>query len=123
MKAVKDMLGVLTPEQQVFAQDYAKLRVEVKMLKAALSTSQKQFAHLYSFITAILRQMEGYEIRFKRKDFEAYQVFKDSWEMLTEYDAETDEQVLRLRVKGGGGGRVGEASEPAGEAPPGGEAA
>ena len=122
MKTVKDMLGALPPEQQVFAQDYAKLRVEVKMLKTALSTSQKQFAHLYSFITAILRQMEGYEIRFARKDFEAYQMFKENWEMRTEYDAETDEQVLKMVVKGGSSGGVGATSDPAGEAPPDGEA-
>ena len=100
---VQDMLGALSPEQQAFAQDYAKLRVEVKMLKTALSGSQKQFAELYAFILAILRQMPDHEIRFSREDFESYQMFKEGWELLSEYVAESNEQVLRLRYRGEAG--------------------
>ena len=99
---VQDLLKHLTPEQQAFAQDYAKIRAEHKMLQAALSQSERRYAHLYAFLLAILRQMDGFEIRFKRKDFEAYQMFKEAWEMQSEYEEETDEQILRLMYRGGG---------------------
>ena len=111
---VQDMLGALSPEQQAFAQDYAKLRVEVKMLKTALSGSQKQFAELYAFILAILRQMPDHEIRFSREDFESYQMFKEGWELLSEYVAESNEQVLRLRYRGDGDAAVRGGAELAG---------
>ena len=100
MPAVEAILKRLTPEQQAFAQDYAKLRVEVKMLKKALSTSQQQYAHLFAFILAILRQMPEHEIRFRREDFEGYQTFRDSWQLYSEFDEENQEQVLRLIYKG-----------------------
>ena len=101
--SVQDMLKSLPPEQQAIAQDYAKVRVEAKMLKTALSQSQQQFAHLYAFLIAVLRQMPDKEIRFARKDFEAYQMFKENWEMRSEYDEGMDEQVLKLEYRGGGG--------------------
>lgn len=76
---------------------------EVKILKHALSTSQRQYAHIYAFLVAVLRQMEGFEIRFKEEDFESYQMFKEAWEMRSEYDEESKEQILKLVYRGGGG--------------------
>jgi hypothetical protein len=82
------------------AKDYAKLRLEVPMLKTALSTSQQQYAQIMLFIMAVLRQMPEYTIRFNSCDLEAYSKFKDSWVLESGYDEGTDEEWLRLREKG-----------------------
>lgn len=97
---IAKMLGQLSPEAQTIARDYAKLKVEVKMLKQALSASQQQYAHLFMFILAILRGMPEGKIAFKAKDLEAYSQFKDHWVLQSRYVAETDEQVLYLALKG-----------------------
>ena len=86
------------------ARDYAKTRLEAKMLKTALSTSQQQYASLFLFMMAVLRQMPGYEIRFSSGDLDAYKQFKDSWELQQGWCEETEEVWLRLVEKGGGDG-------------------
>lgn len=99
-KKLKDALAAFSPEEQAFARDYAKTRQEVRMLKAALSTSQQRYASLFLFVMAVLRQMPGHEIRFTAKDLEAYGAFKDAWTIAGGYDEETDEEWLRLVEKG-----------------------
>ena len=100
---VKSMLQGMGPDQVALAQDMAKTRLEAKMLKTALSTSQQQYAGLFLFIMAILRQMPGHEIRFKSEDLDAYKQFKESWELQQSYVEETGELCLRLVEKGGEG--------------------
>jgi hypothetical protein len=100
MSKVENLLKTFSPEAQAIANDYAKLRVEVKLLKAALSESQKNHAHMIVFLVAVLRQMPGYSISFKREDFEAYQAFKDSWVLKSEYVQELEEQRLTLVERG-----------------------
>ena len=107
VKKIKGALAAFSPEEQAFAKDYAKTRLEVKMLKSALSTSQQQYASLFLFMLAVLRQMPEHEIRFTAKDLEAYEHFKDAWTIAGGYDEETDEEWLRLVEKGVGDGVVG----------------
>ena len=104
IKGVKSALGAFSAEEQAFAKDYAKTRLEVKMLKSALSTSQQQYASLFLFMLAVLRQMPAGEIRFTAKDLGAYEQFKDAWTIAGGYDEETDEEWLRLVEKGVGDG-------------------
>lgn len=97
---MRGLLEALSPAQQAFAQDYARLKLEAKMAKEALSVSEKSYAHLFGFMCAVLRQMPGYEIRFKRIDLDAYNLFKENYEMVSEYDEESGEQILKMRVRG-----------------------
>ena len=85
------------------ARDYAKVRLEAKMLKTALSTSQQQYAGLFLFMMAILRQMPEYEIRFDSGDLDAYRQFKDAWTIQQGSCEETEEVWLKLVEKGGEG--------------------
>jgi len=95
-------LPTLPPELQAMAQDYAKVKLEAKMLRGALSASEQQYAHLYLYLLAVLRLMDGYTIRFKSEDLEAYSVFKDAWQLETFYEEfeGVGYQVLRLKEKG-----------------------
>jgi hypothetical protein len=97
---IQSILEQFSPDLQAVLKDYAKLKVEAKMLDSALKTSQQQYAHLMLFMMAVLRQMPEYELRFKKADLEAYSMFKDSWQVETRYDAGMDEQVLQLVEKG-----------------------
>lgn len=107
MKGVKSMLEGMSEDQVALARDMAKTRLEAKMLKVALSTSQQQYAGLFLFVMAILRQMPEQEIRFSSEDLGAYKAFKDSWELQQSYVEETDELCLKLVEKGGGDELVG----------------
>ena len=115
---VQDMLKALTPEQQAFAKDYAKIRTENKMLKVALSQSEQKYTALYVYLLAILRQMPNYQIAFKRKDLDAYNEFKDAWQLTSRYDDLVDEQVLQLMAKGEEVSREGKPSSTAGSRGP-----
>jgi hypothetical protein len=99
--SIENMLKKLSPDMQAMAKDYARLKVENKMLQTALQSSEKNYAHLFAYILAILRNMPDYKISFKKEDFEAYQMFRESWQLKSEYNAETEEQILWLsEVKG-----------------------
>jgi hypothetical protein len=100
LRSAKELSSVITPELQAMAQDYAKTRLEAKMLKTALSTSQQQYAQLMLFIMAVLRQMPEYTIRFNSCDLAAYSTFKEDWVLESGYDPDTDEEWLKLREKG-----------------------
>jgi len=99
---IQKTLKGLSADQVALARDVAKTRLEAKMLKSALSTSQQQYASLFLFVLAVLRQMPEREIRFSSVDLEAYSALKDSWELQSGYCPETDEEWLRLVEKGGG---------------------
>ena len=93
-------LAKVPPELQAMAKDYARLAAQVKAFRHALRECERNHAHLFTFMLAILRQMPGHEMRFSETDFEQYEKFRDAWQMESAYVEETREQVIFLKEKG-----------------------
>ena len=102
-KQIQALLDKLSPEQQAFANDYARVKLEAKMAKAAVEECNKKYMNLYLFVLAILRGMPNYEIKFSAEDLEGYAAFGDAWQLETFYEELEGEgwQILRLVEKGG----------------------
>lgn len=94
-KEIKDLLKRLSPEDQAFAEEYARTRIEVQVLQHSLARLQESYADLYHFLFDYIRRKHDGELRVVREEMTPPS-FLSEYQLVIGHDKKTDEIYAKI---------------------------
>lgn len=92
---VKQILKMFSPDERAFAEEFARTRIENRMLQHQATVMRKNYDELYKVMVVVLDVAYDKELRVHNSQFMR---FKEEYRIDRSYDEKTDEVVLRLKT-------------------------
>lgn len=92
---VKQLLSMFQPDERAFAEEFARTRIENRMLQHQATVLRKDYDELYKVLVVILDVAYDKELRVNKTQFKR---FKEEYRIDRSFDEKTQEVVLRLKT-------------------------
>lgn len=94
---VQKLLKTLSTDERAFAEEFARTRIENRMLQRQAQVLRKDYDELYKVLVVILDVAYDSELRVHKSQFKR---FKEEYRIDRSFDEKTQEMVLHLKTVG-----------------------
>ena len=92
---VKQLLSMFQPDERAFAEEFARTRIENRMLQHQAQVLREDYDELYKVLVVILDVAYDSELRVHKSQFKR---FEEEYRIDRSFDEKTQEVVLRLKT-------------------------